>query len=168
MLESRIKRIKELVLSVDAPLDHSVGWVDITDIDNPLLKLYFNGEWTTLAGGGSPTPTPTTLVNPWYRGGTNNRLEIDENLPSRIAGFTSSRSLSASANLNTVYYYIAIASDQSITSIITANQETITSQFVLRTTVVIDDITYKLYEFFLDTLLPLDVTATVRVTGTTN
>ena len=164
-MENRIKRVRSIVMSVDAPLDHETGWIDITDINNPLFKIYINGDWVILAGGGSPTPTPSTLTNTWYRGSSNNRLEIDESLPSVIKSFSSSKSTSTSGNFNRIYYYLAIASDQSVVSVITSNNENITSQFNLRTTVVIDNITYSLYEFFLDTLIPLDITATIRING---
>lgn len=122
-------------------------------------------NWKLMTGSG--TTTPPTLLNFWYRGCVDDRFEIDDNLSSKIISLSSSKSISGSVNMNKVYGYIAIDSDQNITSIITDNNENITSQFSYIVSVNIDGNEYRLYEFFLDTLISLDVNITIKITGST-
>jgi hypothetical protein len=159
-----MKRFREVVQSALEPEDKNVLWLDISDSENPLLKYYFAEEWVTLAGGGGPGPSPSKLKNTYYYGALNARVTtatIDVSLLSET------RYTSATGNFNEIYYYIVLAEDQSIVSVITQNQENIGSQFNFIGTLLVDGNPYKLYEFYLDTLVPLDVTATISITGNT-
>lgn len=123
-------------------------------------------NWKLITGGGG-TQIPTTLVNGWYCGCVDERFEINDELSSKVSSLSTSNDMTVSLNMDKVYGYIAIAEDQSITSIMTDNNENITSQFLYITTVNINDMRYKLYEFFLDTIIPLDVNITIKITGNT-
>lgn len=159
-----MKRFREVVQSMDAPEDRNVLWLDISNSEQPLLKFYFINDWVALAGGGGPSPTPSKLKYYYYYGSLNTRKDINT---IDVLELNSTKNSSTTGNFDKVYYYIAISEDQSIVSVVTANQENITSQFNNIGTFVVGDVQYKLYEFFLDTLIPLDITATINITGNT-
>ena len=60
------KRIRTTVYGTTAPLDRNVAWIDTTDANSPVLKLYVNGEWQSVSGGGEgpepPQPDPALSV----------------------------------------------------------------------------------------------------------
>ena len=158
-----MKRFRETVMSEIAPEDKNVLWLDISDSKEPVLKYYSVEEWIALAGGGSG-PTPTTLRNTYYYGALDNRATLQS---IDITELSDSNRTAVTGYFNKVYYYIALTSDQSIVNVITSNQENIKSQFNYVGTFIANGVQYKLYEFFLDTLIPLDVTATISITGNT-
>ena len=159
-----MKRFRETVMSKTAPEDKNVLWLDISNSKEPLLKYYSVDDWIALAGGSGPSPTPTTLKYTYYYGALDNRATLQS---IDITELSYSNRTAVTGYFNRVYYYIALTSDQSIVNVITSNQENIKSQFNYVGTFIANGVQYKLYEFFLDTLIPLDVTATISITGNT-
>jgi len=159
-----MKRFREVVQSIYAPEDKNVLWLDISISDQPILKYYSIDEWISVAGGGGPSPTPTRLKYTYYYGALDTR-QTNETID--LSNLNYSNLTSVSSNFNKIYFYIALTNDQSINSIITMNQENITSQFNNIGSFIRNGVQYTLYEFFLDTLIPLDVTATIRINGNT-
>lgn len=66
-----LSRLRTTVTSAYEPRDIHVGWIDISDAENPIFKVYMDGEWKPLSSaccsksssnsgsGSSPTPTPS-------------------------------------------------------------------------------------------------------------
>lgn len=159
-----MKRFREVVQSIYEPEDKNVLWLDISIQDQPILRYYTGNSWISISGGGGPGPSPSRLKYTYYYGALDERKTtstID------IASLNYNNSTSVSGTFNKVYYYIALTSDQNIVSVITQNQEDLTSQFNNIGTFVENGVQYTLYEFFLDTLIPLNVTATIRINGNT-
>lgn len=156
-----MKRFRDIIESVDTPENENVLWLDTSNEDAPILKYFRNGKWVQVAGGGGPAPGPTTLTDYYYYGALENRVTISTIDISSLLKTKDSESI---GNINKVYYYIAICNNQNIISVITHNQEDITSQFSNIGTFNISGKTYTLYEFFLDTLIPLNVYATITIT----
>ena len=50
-----LSRLRTTVTSITEPADTHVGWIDVSNADSPVLKIYSNGEWKPLSssGGGS-------------------------------------------------------------------------------------------------------------------
>ena len=157
-----MKRFREVVKDIHPPEDKNVLWLDVTDGESPLLKYYYLEEWITLAGGSGPGPSPSKLRNNYYYGASNIKYNTETIDMSKFDFTRSSYTIGA---LDKIYYYIILTEDQDIVSVITSNNENITSQFNYTGSFVQNGIIYKLFEFFLDTLIPLDVTATINITG---
>lgn len=47
-MNESLRRVREVVISKDKPRDHSVIWIDITDIHKPVFKWYLNARWVPL------------------------------------------------------------------------------------------------------------------------
>lgn len=156
-----MKRFREVIQSPVTPEDESVLWLDTSTPEEPVLRYYCASGWVSIAGGG-PSPTPTTLLNTYYYGALNERVTAQTINISELSG---TKNRSTTGNFNETYYYIAISLDQSIVSVITENQENITSQFNNIGTLSVDGKIYRLFEFFLDTFLPFNITATITISG---
>lgn len=156
-----MKRFRDIIESVDTPENENVLWLDTSNEDAPVLKYFRNGKWVELAGGGGPTPGPTVLTDYYYYGSLTNRITSATIDVSYLSRTKDSESI---GNFNKTYYYIAVCAGQNIASVVTYNQENITSQFSNIGTFLLSGKTYTLYEFFLDALIPLDVYSTITIT----
>lgn len=59
-----MQRIRTTVISADAPKDTYVEWIDVSNTDSPVPKIYSNGEWKPLSssGGGSGSDSLEFIV----------------------------------------------------------------------------------------------------------
>ena len=158
-----IIKYRGIVGCITQPEDKYVLWLDISNSSKPILKAYINGEWLKLAGGGvEPIPTPQ-LENPFYYGGSN--IEITtETLITAIQYFQNTRNYQAYSSIVTPYYYIALPDGVILSKVTTENNEQIKDDFVLKGNFTFNSLTYKLYEFHLDSGLSLDTSITINVT----
>lgn len=158
-----IIKYRGIVGCTTQPEDKYVLWLDISNSSKPILKAYINGEWLKLAGGGvEPIPTPQ-LENPFYYGGSN--IEITtETLITAIQYFQNTRNYQAYASIVTPYYYIALPDGVILSKVTTENNEQIKDDFVLKGNFTFNSLTYKLYEFHLDSGLSLDTSIIINVT----
>ena len=158
-----IIKYRGIVGCITQPEDKYVLWLDISNSSKPILKAYINGEWLKLAGGGvEPIPTPQ-LENPFYYGGSN--IEITtETLITAIQYFQNTRNYQAYSSIVTPYYYIALPDGVILSKVTTENNEQIKDDFVLKGNFTFNSLTYKLYEFHLDSGLSLDASIIINVT----
>lgn len=158
-----IIKYRGIVGCITQPEDKYVLWLDISNSSKPILKAYINGEWLKLAGGGvEPIPTPQ-LENPFYYGGSN--IEITtETLITAIQYFQNTRDYQAYSSIVTPYYYIALPDGVILSKVTTENNEQIKDDFVLKGNFTFNSLTYKLYEFHLDSGLSLDTSIIINVT----
>lgn len=158
-----IIKYRGIVGCTTQPEDKYVLWLDISNSSKPILKAYINGEWLKLAGGGvEPIPTPQ-LENPFYYGGSN--IEITtETLITAIQYFQNTRDYQAYSSIVTPYYYIALPDGVILSKVTTENNEQIKDDFVLKGNFTFNSLTYKLYEFHLDSGLSLDTSIIINVT----
>ena len=158
-----IIKYRGIVGCTTQPEDKYVLWLDISNSSKPILKAYINGEWLKLAGGGvEPIPTPQ-LENPFYYGGSN--IEITtETLITAIQYFQNTRNYQAYSSIVTPYYYIALPDGVILSKVTTENNEQIKDDFVLKGNFTFNSLTYKLYEFHLDSGLSLDTSIIINVT----
>ena len=158
-----IIKYRGIVGCTTQPEDKYVLWLDISNSSKPILKAYINGEWLKLAGGGvEPIPTPQ-LENPFYYGGSN--IEVTtETLITAIQYFQNTRNYQAYSSIVTPYYYIALPDGVILSKVTTENNEQIKDDFVLKGNFTFNLLTYKLYEFHLDSGLSLDTSIIINVT----
>ena len=158
-----IIKYRGIVGCITQPEDKYVLWLDISNSSKPILKAYINGEWLKLAGGGvEPIPTPQ-LENPFYYGGSN--IEITtETLITAIQYFQNTRDYQAYSSIVTPYYYIALPDGVILSKVTTENNEQIKDDFVLKGNFTFNSLTYKLYEFHLDSGLSLNTSIIINVT----
>lgn len=165
-MDNNLKRIRDLLISTEAPLNHNVGWVDVSDITNPLLKVYINGDWSVLAGGGGSGYSGGNLKRLWYYGGSDTQIVLDS-IASSVQAFTSTNKPSVSTHIGEIYYYVIVASNQTLVSVTNINMsEPLVSQFVFKGNTTIEGSSYKVYEFTLDGV-SLDADVTIIITETT-
>lgn len=158
-----IIKYRGIVGCITQPEDKYVLWLDISNSSKPVLKVYINGEWSKLAGGGvEPTPTPQ-LENPFYYGGSD--IEVTtETIITSIQYFQSTKNYQVYSSIITPYYYIALPDGVILSKVTTENNEQIKNDFVLKGNFTFNSLRYKLYEFHLDSGLSLDTSIIINVT----
>ena len=158
-----IIKYRGIVGCTTQPEDKYVLWLDISNSSKLILKAYINGEWLKLAGGGvEPIPTPQ-LENPFYYGGSNVEITTGT-LITAIQYFQNTRDYQAYSSIVTPYYYIALPDGVILSKVTTENNEQIKDDFVLKGNFTFNSLTYKLYEFHLDSGLSLDTSIIINVT----
>ena len=110
-------------------------------------------------------PIQPTLEYPMYYGSTQGNITIRDASVLVPSSLTSTSSMSITCNTNNAYVYIALYDEYNISSIVTANSESILSEFINMGVFMLDNKIYKLYEFHLSSGLPLDVNINIQITN---
>lgn len=159
-----IKRFRETILSDKEPTDDNILWLDISE-EIPILRFKEQGIWQGLSGGGGGDPVVSKdLEIAYFYGGSNEEITTIEEIEETLSSLYTSKKTSVSTTMDKAYHYIILYKDYNVSKVITANNEIITSSFIKKKDFTMDDIEYKLYEFHLNSGLPLDVTATIIIT----
>lgn len=113
-------------------------------------------------GGGSSEDPITKLTYEVFYGGSDHRIIVDSDIEEKLLNLNSSKYIHLdNINCDNSYFYIAVCEDNFLVKVLTEFNEDITDRFVLNPSTF--DIntsfgikTYKLYEFHLESNLPLN------------
>ncbi len=133
----------------------------------PLQTLAAKVKQMIGGGGDTPTPTPKTLDDYVYYGGQDTELDVSD--VAAVAAVVETwdktkKYTTSNIPFDDVYEYFSIPAQYQIDTIKTDNNEDITDEFIEKlSNYTQGDKSYNLYQYSLDSGLPLEVNVTLKV-----
>ena len=143
-------------------------WLRVDDINEPVLAFWDGETWVEVSGGGGGGGN-IPLEHAYFYGGKDDKIVIDSDIETKVKSLaTSSVRVNNNVPCNKKYFYLAVFSENNLIKVITENNENITSNFELdqntfNITLSGQTLTYKLYEFHLNSDIPLNANLNITL-----